>query len=696
MMADSANRDPLPTAPDRTARVHTRELAAIMFSDVVGYTAIMGRDENEALRALDTHRELLRSLLPKYNGRMAGEIGDGTLTSFHSALDAVNCAREVQASLHDQPELKERIGIHLGDVVLANNTVLGDGVNVASRIHALAPPGGICVSASVYDEIRNKPGTNFRDLREQRLKNVSRPIRVYEIVADALDTRPEKVLSRHHRAPLVIGASALIFAGFIVVIMRSRSPVPALPPAPSAANHTISSIAVLPLDNFSGNTNQDYFADGLTDELTTDLATISALRVISRGSVMQFKGTHRPTTPEVARLLNVDAVVEGSVARSGDTVRVTAQLIDAPADKHLWAKTYERDSRDVLAMQDEIAQAIAHEVNVQLTSDERAHFAGSQVVNPAAYDAYLKGRYIMESYTGERVRKAIEQFEEAIKIDPNFALPYTGLADAYSFGADWYFPAIEVMPKAKAAAERALQLDDSLAEAHTSLALIKYQFNFDWAGSEREFRRALELNPNYAFGHEQYGYFLAWQGRFDESLAEFQRANELDPLSAGITTDVAVPLVYQAKYHRAKEQARKALQLAPGFYLAQFGFGWTDLHASNFKEAIPELEKARVIDSPPFIAGFLGYAYAKSGDQANAEAIIAELNQMSSRRFVSPACTALVYLGLDEKQLALEGLEKAYEVRSQWLSLLKVDRIFDPLRSEPRFIELLKKVGFDK
>jgi len=430
--------------------------------------------------------------------------------------------------------------------------------------------------------------------------------------------------------------------------------------------------------------------------LTTDLATISALRVISRGSVMQFKGAHRPPAPEIARLLNVDAVVEGSVVRSGDKVRVNAQLIDAPADRHMWAKSYERDSRDVLAMQDDIAQAVAREINVELTSAEQAHFANSHAVNPAAYDAYLKGRYIVESYTGERVRKAIEQFEEAIKIDPNFALPYTGLADAYSFGADWYFPAIEVMPKAKAAAERALQLDASLAEAHTSLALIKYQFDLDWAGSEKEFRRAIELNPNYAFGHDQYGYFLAWQGRFDESLAEFQRASELDPLSPGITTNVGVPLVYQAKYEAAKEQGRKALELDPGFNFAEFGIGWTDLHAGHFKEAIPELKKARVIDSPPFIAGFLGYAYAKSGDHAKAEAIIAELNQMSSRRFVSPACIALVYLGLGEKQQALEGLEKAYEVRSQWLSLLKVDKIFDPLRSEPRFIELLKKVGFDK
>jgi TolB-like protein len=262
-----------------------------------------------------------------------------------------------------------------------------------------------------------------------------------------------------------------------ILLVRSKTPVsaPASLEPPIAAKRAISSIAVLPLDNFSGDPKREYFADGLTDELTTDLATISALRVISRGSVMQFKGAHRPPTPEIAKLLNVEAVVEGSVMREGDKVRVTAQLIDARADKHLWARSYERDSRDVLAMQDEIALAIAREVNVELTPGEQARLTNSHGVNPEAHDAYLKGRYFLMSYSEERVKKAIEQFELAIKLDPNFALPYTGLADAYSYGSDFYFPATEVMPKAKAATEKALQLDDSLAESHTSLAFIDWQ-----------------------------------------------------------------------------------------------------------------------------------------------------------------------------------------------------------------------------
>ena len=664
-----------------------------MFSDVVGYTALMGRDENEALRALDAHRELLRSLMPKFNGRMVGEIGDGTLTAFHSAIDAVNCAREVQASLNDQPELKVRIGIHLGDVVFSNNTVLGDGVNVASRIHALAPPGGICVSANVHDEIRNKPGTSFKDLGDQRFKNVSRPIRVYQVVADE---HQEEAARHRFRNVLIEGAVAVIVTVFGLMLVRSRSPAPAPSVTASAAKHAISSIAVLPLDNFSGDPKQEYFADGMTDELTTDLAKISGLRVISRGSVMRYKGAQRPTTPEIAKLLNVDAVVEGSVVKVGDKVRITAQLIDAPSDKHLWAESYERDSRDVLALQDEVALAIAREINVELTSDEQARFASARPVNPQAHEAYLKGRFYMSSFSGDRARKAQEQFEQAIKLDPGFALPYTGLADLYGYAADNDREPAEVVPKQRAAAEKALQLDDSLAEAHVSVALVKFWNDYDWAGAEREFRRAIELNPSYALAHDQYGWLLMYEGRFDESLAEMRRASELDPLSVVITNNAAFPLMYQAKYQAAKERAGKALELDPGFGFAQFALGWIDIEAGKFKEATSELEKARKMDSLPYYAAWLGFAYAATGERSKAQAIIVELEQASHKQWVSPFAPAIICIGLGEKRQALDGLEKAYEVRSEWLTLLKVDKIFDALRSEPRFIALQKKVGLNK
>jgi eukaryotic-like serine/threonine-protein kinase len=313
--------------------------------------------------------------------------------------------------------------------------------------------------------------------------------------------------------------------------------------------------------------------------------------------------------------------------------------------------------------------------------------------NPQAHDAYLKGRYFLSSYTEHGVNKAIEQFDQSIKLDPSFPLPYTGLADAYSYGEDWYFPANEVMPKAKAAAEEALQLDGSLAEAHASLAFIKYQYDFDWVGSESKVRRAIALNPNYAEAHHQYSLLLVYLGRFDEGLAEMKRASELDPLSGIITNDMGAPLALQGKYEAAKDQVRKALELDPNFFVAHWGLGWVEIEEGKLNEAIAEMEKARVMDSEPYVAGWLGYAYAAAGQHDKAEAMIAELNHTSSHRFVSPFCTAIIYLGLGDNERALDGLDKAYEARSPWLTFLKVDRIFDPLRSEPRFIALLKKVG---
>lgn len=672
----------------------TRELAAIMFSDIVGYTAIMGRDEREGLRAVREHRAHLRAVLPQFNGRLIGEIGDGTLSSFHSAVDAVNCARELQATLVEDPELRLRIGIHVGDVVFTDNTVLGDGVNIASRLNAIAAPGGVCISERVYEDVRNKPEIKVKDLGEQRLKNVSRPIRAYQIVATGLVAQPAE--ANWGRRRIALSAGAAILAGIVLALVRLRSPVPAPapPPAQTAAKHTISSIAVLPLENLSGDPKQEYFADGMTDELTTDLATISGLRVISRGSVMRYKGAQRPPTPEIAKALNVDAVVEGSVMRVGDQVRITAQLIDAPADKHLWAKSYERNSRDVLALQDEVALAIAREINVRLTPQEQARFANARPVNPQALEAYLKGRYFLSEISGERIKKAIEQFELAIKLDPNFALPYTGLADAYYWVAS-AFPPTAVMPKAKAAAEKALQLDDTLAEAHTSLATIKFSYDFDWTGGEREFRRAIELNPSYANAHDQYARFLVAQGRFDEALAEHRRASELDPLSVEITDRVATPLIFQGEYEAAKEQIRKALELDPNDLLAHWLLGVIDLAAGKFNEAIPELEKVQAMD-PSFPPCELGYAYAAAGERAKAQAVLEQGNQMSSRQWVDPLCSAEIYSGLGDKGRALDQLDKAYDDRSSNLMLVKVVKFWDPLRSEPRFIALLKKVGLDK
>jgi tetratricopeptide (TPR) repeat protein len=436
----------------------------------------------------------------------------------------------------------------------------------------------------------------------------------------------------------------------------------------------------------------------MTDELTTDLANISALRVISRGSVMQYKGAHRPPTPEIAKALNVDAVVEGSVTRIGDKVRITAQLIDARADKHLWAENYERDARDVLAMQDEVTLAIAKEINVQLTPNEQTRLTSAPVVNPQAHDAYLKGRYFISRPSDENLKKAIAQFEEAIQLDPNFAPAYAGLSDAYNFAGinEGFLTSTEAMAKEKETAVKAVQLDDKSAEAHTSLAVFKLLYEYDWAGCESEFHRALALNPNYAYAHDEFGLALALHGRLDEAVAEGKRAAELDPLSPQMLLDAIFALAWQGKYEPAKDLSRKALDLDPTNPYAQWGIGWTDIAAGKVAAAVPELQKAVAIGSPSQVAGFLGYAYGKTGNRAGAMAVIEELNRKSLHGYVPPFNLAIVYLGMGDSGRAMDYLEQAYSAHSQLLCWLKMDRIFDPLRKEPRFIALLKNLNLEK
>jgi len=347
----------------------------------------------------------------------------------------------------------------------------------------------------------------------------------------------------------------------------------------------------------------------------------------------------------------------------------------------------------VLTLQDEVASTIARQTDVALTPNEQARLAQPRPVNPEALEAYLKGRYFLNELNEERINKAIEQFERAIKLDPTFAPAYTGLADAYSLGEGFYLSP-SVIPKAKGAVEKALQLDDTSAEAHSSLGLFKYAFDYDWAGSETELRRAIALNPSYAEAHHQLGWVLALQGREDDALVEFKRASELDPLSPWIASSVTFPLAIQGKYAHAVQQCREVRDLDPNAYIQCIG--WPDLEARKFREFIGEMEKAKSHDSEPFDVAFLGYCYAVTGDRIRAKAVLEELNQMASQRYVSPVAEAYVYIGLGDRKQALERLEQAYRTDSSMLFFLKVDHLYDPLRSDPSFIALQKKVHLDK
>ena len=483
-------------------------------------------------------------------------------------------------------------------------------------------------------------------------------------------------------AVLGIGIAAYLFAG--------RQPA-----APAGA---IRSIAVLPLDNYSGDTAQDYFAEGMTDEITANLATISQLRVISRGSAMQFKGKDRPPTPEIGRRLNVDAVIEGSVSRSGERVRITAQLIDAREDKHLWAETFERSSRDVLSLQAELAGAIARAIDVRLTPTERSRLTSAKAVNPDAHDAYLRGRFFFNRPSDDNLQKAIALYEEAVKLSPGFSLAYSGLSDAYLWAGynEGFITAAAARPKAKDAAERAVALDGQSAEAHTSLAVFKLFYDYDWPGCEREFRQAFSLNPNYAFAHDQFGMALTFQGRFAEAIAEGARAIELDPLSPQILVDATMPFIFQRDVKRAKALARRAMELDPAFFFPVMVEGWADLDAGHYRDALPALKRAQSLDAPPFVTAYLAFAYGLAGDRSSALAELAALRKTSADGSVLPFNLALVKLGLGDRAGALEGLEQAYGTNSQLMPWIGYDTMFDTLRSEPRFNALLKKVNLER
>ncbi len=456
----------------------------------------------------------------------------------------------------------------------------------------------------------------------------------------------------------------------------------------------ISSIAVLPLENLSGDPNQEYFADGMTEQMITDLSKIGALKVISRTSVMQYKGTKKPL-PQIAKELNVDAVIEGSVLRAGNRVRITAQLIRADTDLHLWAESYERDLSDVLALQDEVARAIASEIKIKVTPQEQARLASSRPVNPEAHEAYLKGRYHWNKRTEGEVKKGIDYFQQAIAIDPNYAPAYSGLADCYILlNSRGYLTSREVQPKAKEATTKALRLDDTLADGHASLAYILF-YGWDWSGAEREFKRAIELNPGYVEAHHVYSHFLTATGRTDESLAESKRALELAPLDLPIVVHLGWHYIYSRQYDAAIDQIRKAIELDRNFALGHFYLGQAYEHKAMYNEAIAEFQNAVTLSggSPETVTS-LGHAYAIAGRKAEAQKVLDHFAELSKGRFISPYNIALVYAGLGENPKALAWLKKAYDEQSGQLVYLKVEPNLDNLRPDPRFQELVRRVGF--
>jgi TolB-like protein/Tfp pilus assembly protein PilF len=457
----------------------------------------------------------------------------------------------------------------------------------------------------------------------------------------------------------------------------------------------IRSLAVLPLENLSHDPEQEYFAEGMTEALITNLAKIGGLRVISRTSAMQYKGVYKPLR-EIARELDVDTIVEGTVLRVGRRVRITAQLIDAPNEAHLWAESYEHDLRNVLALQSEVAQAIAREVQIKLTPQEQAQFAQAPPVDPESYEAYLKGRYHWNRRVVGGFEKAIAYFQEAIAKDPTYGAAYAGLADCLSGLGVWGFvPPNEGCGKAKRLALKALEIDRGLAEGHASLAWATMWYDYDFLAAEREFERSIELNPRYATARQWFGMSLGLMGRYEEGYAELKRAVRLDPCSSVIPWTLGFVYRRARRCDQAIEQHERALELDPNFAQGHGGLGFDYLEKCMYEPAIAELQKAvQLSQSAPTFVAWLGEAYAAAGHRDEALKILERLQELAKQRYVTPYIVAGIYAALGKKEEALRRLDSAYVEHAAFMVLLKTDPRFDHLRSDPHFQDLLRRMNF--
>jgi TolB-like protein/DNA-binding winged helix-turn-helix (wHTH) protein/Tfp pilus assembly protein PilF len=503
-----------------------------------------------------------------------------------------------------------------------------------------------------------------------------------EVSAEVRPSRPHALLAF---ATLIV----VVVIGSVFWLERTATPR-------TSAAPRLDSIAVLPLDNLSGDASEDFFVDGMTDQLITDLAKVGSLRVISRTSVMRYKGTKK-SLPEIARELNVNAIVEGSVVRSGQRVRVTAQLLEAPTDQHLWAETYDRDLGDVLKLQGEVADAIAQQIRAQLTPQQQTSLRSARAVNPAAYDDYLRGRFYFTTEFTKPVslKKAQHYFEDAIQKDPDFALAYAGLADTYVYLAfTGAMSRDRAYRSAKEATGKAQELDDSMGELHDTLGVLSWQFEWDWDAAEREFNRAIALAPSYSCAHEDRSIFLAFRGRRADALTEIAKIDQLDSGPSAATAESWT--YYELRdYPNLIEAGRRGLLVDPNNWFQHYHLGVGYEGVGKLQDAISEYQKSiELSDDDPGATISLAHAYLAVGKKAEAEKILRDLERKSKSAYVSPYTMATLYAGLGDKDRAFELLEKAYLERSLDISSLQADLRLDNLRPDARFQHLLSRMGF--
>jgi TolB-like protein/class 3 adenylate cyclase/Flp pilus assembly protein TadD len=689
------------------------EIGHVLFIDIVGYSKLLIHEQSDQLQRL---KEIVRGTeqfrLAEAEGKLLRlPTGDGGALVFRNTQEApVLCALEINKALKNHPQLRVRMGIHSGPVnevadLNEQMNVAGAGINIARRVMDCGDAGHILLSKHVAEDLEDyarwrpylhelgecetKHGgvISVVNLYDDEVGNPQLPEKLKEAqrerAARAAASRPGPTFRRKH--VLIAAAFLLIAAIGIGFWIYSRQ---------ATVTPSGKSIAVLPFENLSEDKANAYFADGIQEEILTRLAKIGDLKVIARTSTQLYQS--KPANlSEIAKQLGVANILEGSVQRSADQVRVNVQLIKAATGAHLWADTFDRKLTDIFAVESDIAKTIADTLQAKLTRSEQHAIAARPTENSEAHQLYLKGRFFWNKRTGNDLKKSIDYFNQAIAADPNYALAYAGVADAYVLLPSYTAGTPqECYPKAEAAAKKALELDDKLAEAHTSLALAIWLYDFDFSQATREFQRAIELNPNYAAAHQQYGNnTLSALGRFDEAIVEGKRAVELDPLSLIINTDLGTNYLYARRYDEAIAQLRKTLEMTPGFYYAYLYLGQALEMKGARDTAIAEYQRARALNDDPAVLGLLAHAYAFSDNKIEAGKILDQLVQLSKQRYVAAYSFALVYLGLGDKEEALRWLEKSYQDRAgSDIGYIRVDPFLDPLRGDPPFEALADKI----
>jgi TolB-like protein/Flp pilus assembly protein TadD len=633
-----------------------RRLAAIMFTDIVGYSKLMGEDEDKAFEILKINREIHTLQLSKYDGTFIKEMGDGILASFFSPLKAVQCAIAIQEESKSE-NIPLRIGIHEADVIFERGDILGDGVNVASRLEEMADTGCIYISGAVYKDIKNKVGISTEFIEEKTLKNVKEPVRVYKISCKEIYNN----------------------------IVEEKSFAPPIKP----------SIAVLPFVNMSADPEQEYFCDGITEEIINALSHVEGLKIIARTSAFMFKDKHEDIR-EIGKKLDVETLLEGSVRKAGHRIRITAQLIKVSDGSHLWSERYDRDLKDIFAIQDEISLAIVSNLKVKLLRKEKEAIVKRYTEDLDAYNLYLKGTYYCQMFTPEGFEKAIKHFEKALKNDPQFGLAYLGPAMVFWSSSYWgNVPPMDAYPKAKEYVKKALEIDDKLAEAHLMQGSINMNYDWDWKAAEKELKLSLQLNPNNAHTHLYYSWYLTFMGNHEKAISEAKQARKLDPLSSYSNTHVGITYSYCGQFDKAIEELQMTLTMNPYYFLARFHLGAAYVLKKMFNEAIEEYIKAADLsEGNPMIVSALASLYYFLGRKEKAEKLTNNLKNRLKQQYVPATCFYLFYISQGKKNQAFDWLEKAINERDSflpWFIIHPNKRLQIP--DEPRFNELLEKVG---